>query len=103
VAILDLSVGATIMNMTNHAVIRSQQRGIPPLILQWLDQFGEEQHDGHGATIRYFSRASRRAMEQEFGSYPVKKMSEFLNIYTVESQDGTVITTGHLTKRINRI
>jgi hypothetical protein len=90
------------MNMTYHATARSQQRGIPPLIMQWLDQFGEEQYDGHGAIIRYFSRTSRRIMEREFGSNPVKKMSEFLNIYKVESQDGTVITTGHLTKRIKR-
>ncbi len=90
------------MNMTYHAAVRSQQRGVPPLIMQWLDQFGEEQYDGHGAIIKYFSRASRRIMEREFGSNPVKKMSEFLNIYKIESQDGTVITTGHLTKRIKR-
>lgn len=90
------------MNITYHAAIRSQQRCVPPLIMQWLDQFGEEQYDGHGAIIRYFTRTSRRAMEREFGCNPVKKMSEFLNIYKVESQDGTVITTGHLTKRIKR-
>ncbi|MGJ0490061.1 hypothetical protein [Methylobacter sp.] len=90
------------MNMTYHAATRSQQRGIPPLVMQWLDQFGEEQYDGRGAIIRYFSRASRRAMEREFGSNPVKKMSEFLNVYKVENQDGKVITTGHLTKRIKR-
>jgi hypothetical protein len=90
------------MNMTNHGAVRSQQRAIPPLVLQWLDQFGEEQYDGHGAIIRYFSRASRREMEREFGSNPVKKMSEFLNAYKVESHDGMVITTGHLTKRIKR-
>ena len=90
------------MTMTYHAAVRSQQRGIPPLVMQWLDQFGEEHYDGHGAIIRYFSRASRRAMEREFGSSPVKKMSEFLNAYKVENHDGTVITTGHLTKRIKR-
>ena len=39
------------MNMTYHAAIRSQQRGIPPLVMQWLDQFGEECYDGHGAII----------------------------------------------------
>jgi len=90
------------MNLTYHATIRSQQRGIPPLILQWLDLYGEEQYDGHGAVIRYFSRASRRAMEKDFGSSPIRKLSEFLNAYKVESHDGVVITTGHLTKRIKR-
>jgi hypothetical protein len=90
------------MSASSHALSRAQQRCIPPLILQWLDQFGEELYDGHGAIIRYFSRASRRAMERQFGSNPVKKMSEFLNAYKVESHEGTVITTGHLTKRIKR-
>ena len=90
------------MNMTQHAAIRSQQRCIPPLILQWLDLYGEEQYNGHGAITRYFSRSSRRAMVRDFGSSPVRKMSEFLNAYKVESHDGKVITTGHRTKRIKR-
>jgi hypothetical protein len=90
------------MNMTYHAVIRSQQRGIPPLIVQWLDQFGEEQFDGHGAIIRYFSRASRREMEREFGSDLVSKLAQYFKAYKVENHEGTVITTGHLTKRIKR-
>jgi hypothetical protein len=90
------------MNMTYHAVIRSQQRGIPPLIVQWLDLFGEEQFDGHGAIIRYFSRASRREMEREFGSDLVSKLSQYFKAYKVENHEGTVITTGHLTKRIKR-
>ncbi|MDT8413683.1 MAG: hypothetical protein RQ875_14565 [Vicingaceae bacterium] len=88
--------------MTYHAEIRCQQRGIPPLILQWLDLYGEEQYDGRGATIRYFSRSSQKAMEKDFGRSPIKKLSEFLNAYKIESHDGTVITAGHLTKRINR-
>ncbi len=90
------------MNMTYHAAIRSQQRGIPPLIVQWLDQFGEEQFDGHGAIIRYFSRASRREMEREFGSDLVSKLAQYFKAYKVENHEGTVITTGHLTKRIKR-
>lgn len=90
------------MNMTHHAVARSQQRGIPPLVMQWLDQFGEECYDGHGAIIRYFSRASRREMEREFGSDLVSKLAQYFKAYKVENHDGTVITTGHLTKRIKR-
>lgn len=88
------------MNMTTHAAIRSQQRGIPPLVMQWLDQFGEECYDGHGAIIRYFSRASRREMEREFGCDLVSKLSQYFKAYKVETHEGMVITTGHLTKRI---
>jgi hypothetical protein len=90
------------MNMTHHAGVRSQQRGIPPFIMDCLDNFGEEMYDGHGAIIRYFNRVSRRKMERELGRDLVSKLAQYLNSYKVESLDGTVITAGHLTKRINR-
>jgi hypothetical protein len=91
------------MNALSHAATRAQQRCIPPLIDQWLDQFGEETYDGHGGVLRFFSHASLRSMEREFGRAPVRKLAEFLDIYKVESShDGHVITIGHRTKRINR-
>lgn len=90
------------MNMTYHAGARSQQRGISPFILDCLDNFGEEVYDGHGAIIRYFTRVSRRKMERELGRDLVSKLAQYFNIYKVENHDGTVITAGHLSKRINR-
>ncbi|SFO21628.1 hypothetical protein SAMN05216386_2968 [Nitrosospira briensis] len=91
------------MNRSVHAAVRAQQRCIPPLVEQWLNQFGEEKHDGHGGVLRYFSRASIRAMERAFGRAPVRKMSEYLDAYKVESShDGDVLTIGHRTKRIKR-
>jgi hypothetical protein len=66
---------------TKHANIRAQQRAIPPLIDQWLDQFGDEEYDGHGGVIRFFSRSSIRAMEREFGDSPVRKLAEYLHAY----------------------
>lgn len=86
-----------------HAASRAQQRGIPPLVEQWLDEFGEETYDGRGCCLRYFSRASRRAMERAFGREPVRKLAEYLDAYKVESAtDGTVITVGHRYQRIRR-
>jgi hypothetical protein len=91
------------MNMTHHAAIRSQQRGIPPLIDLWLDQYGEEEYDGHGGIRRYFSRASIRTMEREFGREPLSKLSEYFNSYKVSSSNnGQTITVGHRTKRVKR-
>lgn len=88
---------------TTHAATRAQQRSIPPLVEQWLDQFGEEEYDGHGGILRFFSHASRRALEREVGRDPVRKLNEYLNAYKVESShDGRTITIGHRTKRINR-
>lgn len=45
-----------------HAKVRAQQRGIPPLIDRWLDEFGEEDYDGRGGVRIFFSRRSVKAM-----------------------------------------
>lgn len=88
---------------SKHAAARAKQRGIPPLIEQWLDEFGEEDYDGHGAVRVYFSRRSVRAMERAFGREPVRRMSEYLDAYKIENLgDGQVITVGHRTTRIWR-
>ncbi len=88
---------------TLHATQRAQQRCLPPLVEEWLDQFGEEEYDGHGGVIRFFSRASRRAMEREFGRAPVRKLAEYFGAYKIESShDGLTLTIGHRIKRINR-
>lgn len=90
-------------HLSEHARARAQQRGIPPLIEEWLDEFGEVQYDDNGAVVRYFSRRSIRNMERTFGSAPVRRMSEYFDAYKVESsRDGTVITVGHRRRRVRR-
>ena len=91
------------MNKQFHAAARAQQRGIPPLVDQWLDQFGEETYDGNGGVTRYFSRASIRNMERAFGRAPLHKLAGYLDAYKVESsRGGNIITIGHRFRRINR-
>ncbi|MCX7175856.1 MAG: hypothetical protein NT159_18410 [Proteobacteria bacterium] len=91
------------MANTRHANVRAQQRGIPPLIDQWLDQFGEEEYTGAGFIKRYFSHRSIRQLEREFGRQPVSLMERYLRAYKLESStDGTTITTGWLSARIRR-
>lgn len=88
---------------TRHATLRARERGIPPLIDQWLDEFGEEQYDGHGAIIRFFSRRSIRRLERCFGSVPVRALARYRDAYKVlGSSDGCTITVGHRTKRVIR-
>lgn len=90
---------------THHAAQRTQQRGIPPLINNWLLDYGDEVFDGHGGVIRYFSSSSIRLMERDVGKTPVKRLSEFLRCYLVESSvDGAIITVGkrHPNKHIWR-
>jgi len=86
-----------------HAETRARQRGIPPLIEQLLDRYGEENYGEGGVLHVYFSKASIRRMEHDFGAAPVRKLSEFFNAYKVEgSTTGDVITIGHRYRRIRR-
>lgn len=90
---------------TNHANIRSQQRGIPPLVSEWLMDYGTEVYDGHGGVVRYFTPKSIRKVEKAVGREPVRRMSEFMRCYLVQSSyDGTVLTVGkrHNNKHLPR-
>jgi hypothetical protein len=42
-----------------------QQRGIPPLVVDWLLRFGHMRHDHRGAIVYYFDKHSRRDLELE--------------------------------------
>ena len=88
---------------TKHAAIRAQQRGIPPLVDRWLDEFGEEEFDGHGCVRLYFSHRSVREMERVLGRQPVCLFKRYLHAYKIEScSDGVTITKGWRTCRIQR-
>jgi hypothetical protein len=90
---------------TNHSVIRKQQRGVPPLIEQWLLDYGDEQYDGHGAVVRYFSNDAIKRLKREIGNTPLKRMHEFLRCYLVQSsRNGAVITVGkrHANRKIRK-
>lgn len=86
---------------TRHADIRMQQRGIPPLIKDWLLLYGQEAYDHRGGVIRYFDKKSLKRLRCEIGSRPVCRMAEFMDAYLVE-REGAVITVGHRFKRVFR-
>lgn len=82
-------------NYSQHAEARTQQRGIPPLVHDWLLDYGEERYDGRGGVIRYFNKHSVRKMERDFGRAPLKRLTDYFRCYLVESsRDGAVITVG---------
>ena len=86
-----------------HAASRAQERGIPPLIQTWLLDYGDELFDGNGGIVRFFSTQSRRRLERSVGREPLRRLSEYMQSYLVESsKDGQVITMGKRYARINR-
>ena len=89
------------MSYSTHASIRAQQRCIPPIVLEWLTEYGDETHDGHGAIKIYFSHKSIRAMERKLGRRFVRENKKYLKAYRVDSlKDGRTITCGWLTKSV---
>ena len=84
---------------TDHARIRMQQRGIPPLIVEWLLEFGAVRYDHHGGQIRFFDKESRRRIAREKGEMVVRRLHELLDSYAVVAEDGTLITVGHNYRR----
>lgn len=87
---------------TRHAELRAQQRGIPPMIDQLLDDYGCEEYDGCGAVILYLNKQSIRDMERDLGRRPIARLSEWLNAYKVKGANGMTITIGYRTRRIWR-
>lgn len=85
---------------TKHAAVRQQQRGIPPLIMEWLASYGTASYDHHGAEILYFDKHSRKALAKDVGDEVVSRLGSLLDTYAVVSGDGTVITVGHRFKRV---
>jgi len=81
--------------VTKHAAIRMKQRGIPPVIIDWLQQFGAEEFDHHGA-IRYsFDKRSLKRLQSYLGTQAVGVVEQYRRCYVVVSMDGAVITTGY--------
>lgn len=87
---------------TKHASVRMQQRGIPPLIVEWLRTFGVSRHDHRGAEILYFDKHSRKALAKVVGEEIVSRLAGLLDTYAVIADDGMVITAGHRYRRIAR-
>lgn len=82
--------------LTTHAKKRTQQRGIPKLMIELLQRFGKRAYDHHGGVIRYLDKAARRAVEKYIGTHAFRRMHEYFDAYIVESTDsGGIITCGH--------
>lgn len=92
-------------NYTNHAAIRLQQRGIPPVVSDLLIAYGDEKFDGHGCVIRYFSATGLQELTSDLGKDSTQLMDKHRHCYLVQAiDDGAVITVAkrHLKKHIWR-
>lgn len=89
--------------ISTHASARIQKRSVPPIVLDWLQDYGSERYDGRGAVIRYFDRAAKARLEQACGHHFVQTNKKYLAVYLIEDTGGQcLITVGYRDRRIPR-
>lgn len=89
------------LQMTRHALVRSQQRGIPPMLIDLLLQFGQSEPAGGGASRMFFNKSARRQVKAYAGPL-ARVLEEYMDVYVVVGEDNQVITTAHRTERVRR-
>lgn len=90
------------IQLTHHAQARIQQRCIPPLFLELLDDCGTEIAQRDGNVLRLFDQKALKRAEQRCGRHFVRQNQHYFDIYAVESSDGALITAGWRHKRVWR-
>ena len=89
--------------ISKHVSRRIQKRSVPPIVLDWLRDYGSEQYDGRGAVIRYFDNAAKERLAQVCGRRFVQSNKKYLAVYMVEDSSGeSLITVGYRNRRISR-
>lgn len=88
------------MMKSAHAQVRTQQRGIPPLVVDLLMQFGTRINSGEGTEICFFDRRARKHIHAYAGGL-FSRLNEQLDAYAVVSGE-KVVTVGTRYKKLNR-
>lgn len=89
------------MKIARHAAIRSQQRGIPPIVIDLLLQFGASERAPGGASKRFFDKRGRRQVEAYVGPM-IRLVADHLDAYIVVGDDDLIITVAPRNERIHR-
>ena len=88
------------MNNSRHAQTRLQQRCVPPLIVDLLDEFGTEVPAPNGAVRVIMDRPATKRLERHCGKHFVRENRRYFNAFLVIGPDGHTITAGWRTKRV---
>ena len=87
------------MNTTAHT--KKNQRAIPPIIINWLCQFGCRITGMNGTTVIYFDKESKRTMCSEIGHIVVRRLDDMMDAYVVMSKE-RVVAVGHRFKPLKQ-
>lgn len=89
------------VTMSRHAQVRSQQRGIPKMVIDLLLEFGARERASPGAQKMFFDKRARKRLRAYAGDM-VDTLTQYLDVYIVVSDHDHVITTAHRLERIKR-
>ena len=95
------NTGISKKTYSHHARRQRQRRCIPPMVIDWLIQFGTTEHQAGGYIVKFFDKLSRKRLLRHIGKEIANKADPYLNAYLVMA-DERVITVGWRTKRIKR-
>ncbi len=82
------------MHMTRYARARQHKQAIPPLIIDWLCEFGCRSAGTNGMTFIHFDKESRRSLCSEAGQIVIRRLEDMMDAYLVMS-DERIISVGH--------
>lgn len=83
-----------------HVENRMQQRGIPTVFIDWLEQYGTIEPQ-NGAELIYFNHRSLKRLASYTGGIS-NKIDKLKSIYLVRGNNGKIITTGYRDESIKR-
>jgi hypothetical protein len=81
--------------VTNHLLLRMQQRGIRNNIVENLVKYGEVRKSRHGIDSIVFTKKSLEEIKSECGYDAYKKCERQKNTYLIVSDDGVAVTVAH--------
>lgn len=91
---------------TTNTTIKQQQlmckqSVIPPLVIDWLQQFGFRIMGMNGTTVIYFDEDSRRVLRSKMGADVNRRLSDMMDAYLVMT-DERIIAVGHRFKSYSK-
>lgn len=95
------AVGGPDFSLSAHASNRSQQRAIPPIVIEWLMRFGAQRWS-RGASVYEFDNDSRRRLRRHIGQRLFASIDHWLDAYTVVGDEQRVVTVGWRQRKRHR-
>ncbi|WP_439530816.1 hypothetical protein [Pannonibacter sp.] len=88
--------------ISQHAVSRMQQRGIPARVVELLERFGTAVRCSGATRIIFDRKAIRRLQHHLGGERGLAVIERWMKVYLVINDQGTLVTVAHQTGRHRR-